>query len=222
MTITDLLARLDAVTPEGDGQWSARCPAHDDRTASLSVGIGDDHRILACCHAGCSTAAIVGAIGCELRDLFQDDQPNWNDDRNGHHGHAEAKTHDHRANQQAVENRQTVGFGRIVKTNDYRAADGTLLYQACRLDPKDFRQRAPDGNGGWTWKTKGIERVLYRLPELLAADPAAVVFVVEGEKDADNLARIGLVSTTNIGGAGKWRESYSDALRAGCGDPARQ
>ena len=52
--------------------------------------------------------------------------------------------------------------------------------------------------------------------------PSTTVFVVEGEKDADNLAALGLVSTTNVGGAGKWRESYNDALRAECGDPARQ
>ena len=54
----------------------------------------------------------------------------------------------------------------IVQVYDYVDADGALLYQTVRYEPKDFRQRRPDGNGGWIWK--GPERpVPYRLPELL-------------------------------------------------------
>ena len=61
---------------------------------------------------------------------------------------------------------------------------GKLLYQVCRLVPKDFRQRRPDGNGGWIWNTQGVDRALYHLPEVLKAN---TVCVTEGEKDADNL-----------------------------------
>ena len=95
---------------------------------------------------------------------------------------------------------------RIVATYDYRDRSGELLFQVVRYDPKDFRQRRPDGAGGWTWSTKGVERVLYRLPELLDADPRETVFICEGEKDADNLAALGLVATTAPAGAGKWRQ----------------
>ncbi len=91
----------------------------------------------------------------------------------------------------------------IVETYDYRNADGSLRYQVCRLDPKDFRQRQPDGNGGWTWKIKGLQPVPYRLPELLA-DRQSSVFIVEGEKDVDRLTKMGVVATCNSGGAGKW------------------
>jgi hypothetical protein len=52
----------------------------------------------------------------------------------------------------------------------------------------------------------GVERVPYRLPEVVAAD---TVWVVEGEKDADNLIARGLVATCNVGGAGKWRRAYA-------------
>ena len=71
---------------------------------------------------------------------------------------------------------------------------------------------SPDANGGWVWKTKGIRKVLYRLPELLAADPRETVFIVEGEKDADCLAGPGIVVTTNVGGAGKgkWKSEYNE------------
>ena len=96
------------------------------------------------------------------------------------------------------------GGGKIVATYDYRAADGALLFQVLKYQPKTFRQRRPDGNGGWTWSTKGVERVPYRLPELLDAFPGDAAFVTEGEKDADALIALGLVATCNAGGAGKW------------------
>ena len=63
------------------------------------------------------------------------------------------------------------GQRRIVATYDYHDQHGQLLFQVVRYDPKDFRQRRPDGNGGWIWKLDGVDRVLYRLPELLRAAP---------------------------------------------------
>ena len=98
--------------------------------------------------------------------------------------------------------------GRIVAKYDYTESDGTLLYQVLRLEPKSFRQRCPDGNGGWTWKLDD-RRVLYRLPELLRY-PDATVFVCEGEKDADRVASHGYCSTTVA--AGKWTEECVRAL----------
>jgi hypothetical protein len=92
----------------------------------------------------------------------------------------------------------------IVATYDYETARGEPLFQVVRLEPKDFRQRRPDGNGGWVWNLNGLEPVLYRLPELLEADPGHVVFIVEGEKDADALAALSLVATTSPMGAGRW------------------
>ena len=90
---------------------------------------------------------------------------------------------------------------KLVKTYDYTNEAGKLLFQVCRYFPKDFRQRKPDDQGGWTWKLGSVERILYRLPQLLKSD---YVIICEGEKDADRLAEIGLVATTNPGGAGKW------------------
>jgi hypothetical protein len=102
---------------------------------------------------------------------------------------------------------------RVVAAYDYRDEHGALLYQSVRFEPKGFNQRRPDGAGGWVYKLNGIRRVLYRLPELLTADPSQTVFIVEGEKDADRLADLGLVATTNAGGAGKWRDEFSEFLR---------
>lgn len=98
---------------------------------------------------------------------------------------------------------------RIVATYDYHDESGSLLYQVVRFDPKDFRQRQPDGNSDWRYNLSGVRRVLYRLPEILSS-PA--VYVVEGEKDADRLRSLGLPATCNSEGAGKWRDEYSQSL----------
>jgi hypothetical protein len=83
-----------------------------------------------------------------------------------------------------------------------------------RFEPKDFRQRRPDGTCGWTWNVKGVRPVPYRLPELieaLAGDRPVVV--VEGEKDADALARWNVPATCNAGGAGKWHTALNEHFR---------
>jgi hypothetical protein len=71
----------------------------------------------------------------------------------------------------------------IVVKYDYTDAAGVLLYQVLRLEPKSFRQRRPDGNGGWIWELDE-RRVPYHWPELLKY-PDGTVFICEGEKDAD-------------------------------------
>jgi len=103
-------------------------------------------------------------------------------------------------------------MSKIVKTYDYLDESGTLLFQAVRYEPKEFRQRRPDGEGGWVWNLQGVRRVLYRLEELLRADPANWVFIVEGEKDVDRLYEEGLVATTCAMGAVKWQDNYSEFL----------
>ncbi len=104
------------------------------------------------------------------------------------------------------------GKPKIVATYDYRAENGDLLFQVCRTDPKSFRQRKPKPGGGWDWRVKGVRVVPYRLPELLA-EPDRPVVVVEGEKDVDALAAIGLLATCNPGGALKWTCEHAEFLR---------
>lgn len=105
---------------------------------------------------------------------------------------------------------------RIVASYDYTDEDGKLLSQVVRRDPKDFRQRRPDPDhpGRWIYNMKGVRSVLYRLPEVLAAvREGELVWIVEGEKDADALANLGLTATTCSMGAGKWRREHSELLR---------
>jgi hypothetical protein len=91
---------------------------------------------------------------------------------------------------------------------DYRDADGNVAYRVERRGKGSvppFLQHGPDGNGGFHSARgcmQGVKRLPYLLPEMLASDPAQIVFVVEGEKDVDRLTRDGLIATTNSGGAG--------------------
>lgn len=67
--IDNILQRLDKVKKAGKG-YQARCPAHDDSGPSLSLREADDGRVLLHCFAGCSTPAVVAAIGLTMVDLF--------------------------------------------------------------------------------------------------------------------------------------------------------
>lgn len=70
MTAAQLLDRLEASRATGSGRWVAKCPAHPDRSPSLSVRETDDGTVLVRCFAGCGAADVVAAVGLELRDLF--------------------------------------------------------------------------------------------------------------------------------------------------------
>lgn len=68
--VNAMLDRLHGVKPRGNGRWLARCPAHDDKTPSLSIGTGDNGAVLIRCWRGCSAHEIVTAVGLNLSDLF--------------------------------------------------------------------------------------------------------------------------------------------------------
>lgn len=152
-----------------------RCPAHNDSTASLSVSRGEKGVVLKC-QAGCETTAVVEALGLAMRDLFDEQRDDRRDER-----------------------------PREVAAYDYVDPTGALLYQVVRMEPKTFRQRRPADGGGWEWSLNGIKRVLYRLPDVIAAVKAAsTIYITEGEKDAEAIIRAGQAATCNPGGAGKW------------------
>jgi DNA primase len=68
MTVEELLEKLEHVKTSGSG-WMTRCPAHEDRTPSLSINVGE-RGIVMKCHAGCENRAVCAALGISLRDLM--------------------------------------------------------------------------------------------------------------------------------------------------------
>lgn len=107
----------------------------------------------------------------------------------------------------------------IVATYDYTDENGDLIFQVCRMEvpdrpdiPKTFRQRRPDpgGRDGWNWKRGDVRQVPYRLAEVIEAlSQDLLIFIVEGEKDADRLWAAGIPATCNAGGAGKWPDGLN-------------
>ncbi|MGH8615539.1 MAG: AAA family ATPase, partial [Gammaproteobacteria bacterium] len=172
MIVTEILSRFQGVRQRGKG-WLALCPAHDDHEPSLSIGLSGD-KILVRCRAGCQTNTVLEKAALSMKDLFGD-SPRAS---NGQH-HAR----------------------RIVRTFDYCDEAGTVLFQVVRYEPKEFRQRRPDGPD-WIWNMKDARRVLYRLPALLA-DPAQLIVVHEGETACEAAIAAGLPGchTTTSGGA---------------------
>ena len=102
--------------------------------------------------------------------------------------------------------------GKIVAEYPYRDEAGGLLFQVVRFEPKDFRQRRPNGRGGWTWNLDGVRLVPYRLAEIIAAiKTGQTVLVVEGEKDVATAETLGFVATCAPGGVGMgWRSQYDE------------
>ena len=97
---------------------------------------------------------------------------------------------------------------------DYQDATGKVVYQVVRFAPKDFRQcKIVDGSKR-VWSMESVERLPYRLPELLVQPMS--VWVVEGEKDVEVLRAIGQTATCNPGGAGKWLPAFSQYLKNQC------
>ena len=184
MLTAEAVAAVLMGKPTASGGWMARCPSHDDRTASLSIAEGAGGKLLLKCHAHCEFEDILAAVDNESA----------------------------REASKAPSKKQ--GFGAassspIVATYDYCDVNGTLLYQAVRSEPKSFWQRRPDGKGGWINNMKGITRVPYRLPEWYGQNSKKPIIIVEGEKDADTVCALGLLGTTVMGGASAWRDELA-------------
>lgn len=213
----------------GDG-WTCRCPAHDDRSPSLSIHAGDDGRALVNCHAGCSGDAVCAAIGLRLADLFPDD-PNRRNGRTPRTRRVSTSTETRPAAPAAnsvdvdapkpvetfatarevvekLERRRGAKAAHWVYTDALGEPVGLVVRWNLPPDPDDA-ERKPRKDiqpvsklpEGWANKGMPTPRPLYRLPDLLATKPGDRVYVVEGEKAADACRAVGLVATTSPHGS---------------------
>lgn len=200
MTFEQILDRLPDRKSTSNG-WQARCPAHDDRKASLCVHQESDGKVLMKCQAGCETKDILAAMGLTWNDLFPE----------------KSQSAPSQPGQRKKRNRSFAGDRRVVATYDYVNEDSELLYQVQRTDTKEFIQRRRvirDNVAKWEYNIKGVTRVLYRLPQVKSAiTEGRTIYVVEGEKDVHTLESWGLTATTNSGGAmSKWLDGFSRSL----------
>lgn len=194
MDLKEFLSHLDGVKGSGN-QYSARCPAHEDRTASLSVSTGADGKILMKCHAGCEVRDIVAALGMEEKDLFPP---------------TSAAVDFVRASPAAPA--PPSGQWQEVAHYDYTDKQGGFLFRKIRWQTpqgKSFTWKHQEG-GAWVKGRGKHPPVLYNLKAVAGADE---VYLVEGEKDVETLRALGLVATSPPDGASsKWLEQYTRAL----------
>lgn len=184
-----------------------KCPAHDDSTPSLSVSPGgnpgpgqEPQPVVFKCHASCTPEAIIEAGGLDWAQVMAPPDP--------------VKSLHERA--------MWTPAGVASHVYPYHDARGQLLFEVLRIPQpgggKTIRQRRPDASSthGYAWNLDGVERVLYRLPDVLrAVQQGMTVHVAEGEKCADALQQViphGEVATTNPGGADRWLPQYGEQL----------
>ncbi len=182
----------------------ARCPAHDDRRPSLSLGQGRDGRALLRCHAGCRTEDVLEELGLEWRSLLPQDRP--------HEVPATPILRPAPQPGRSDPRPQTAGGSRRVASYTYTDAQGEELARKIRYEPKHFEWEVPDGRGGWrrARKGEGNPRVLYNLRPVLEAE---AVHLSEGEKASDALATVlpaGSAATCPPAG---WVSEYAEAFR---------
>lgn len=195
-TLKELVALIETKTnyqPQKRGDsYQCRCPAHEDDAPSLSVSKGDKQPYVLYCHAGCSHDQIMAALGVAAPAL------------NGNGATAVAVP---TAGKLAKPKKR--GLGELVAQYHYHDAAGNLAYIKNRYTPKTFRVVGANGK----WGLQGATPTLYNADLIAEADPDTPIWVVEGEKDADNLALfLDVLATCNYDGAGKWSEDYTALL----------
>jgi hypothetical protein len=195
-----VLARLQAAghdpkqTRKG---WSCRCPAHEDRNASLSIGTGDDGRVLLTCHAGCPFDSIVAALGIDPRDTFAESGPV------GRRQPAATKTPTTFSTWEQAVSSIAGRRGPPARVWHYHDVAGEVVGVVARWarpgGGKDVRPVARQADGAWAAAGMVTPRPVYGLPAVLQA--AGMVYVTEGEKAADAVRSLDLTCTTSAHGA---------------------
>ncbi len=235
MDIREFLQLLQKVSgPNSSGEYTARCPCHDDKTASLTVTVKASpkdgrERIYFHCHAGCSNDAIMGRLGLKPVDLIVNPEPPKGGEKPVRKKKAAAPKDQPAPPPEPAKASPKIDFNHPEAVYSYTDANGKERFQVCRYPymengkrEKTFRQRRyepqhPKANSqGYVFSVSDELRdnTLYKMPELTAAmREHRPVYVVEGEKDVETLLRLGYAATCNPGGAGKWRESYSRLLQ---------
>lgn len=205
----------EAVEAAKNGHKSmTRCPVHEDSTASLSVGPGQSQPVVMQCMAGCQTEDILAAEGIEWGEIAAE------------------------AEEKPKQNLWVPGNGTATDIYPYYDAQGVLRYEVLRAyedGKKRFFQRQPDSaaKSGYRWNLDGVERLLYRLPQVIeTVRGGGTIHIAEGEKCVHALLDAipeGDEATCNSGGAGRFLPEFAEVLAganvivyADADDPGRE
>lgn len=224
--------------PNRDDEFWAICPCHDDHEASLHLTIGNDGGIrMKCFVCGAGNAKVAKAMGKRPGDAICDAMTGEDlGQRNAQARPAKPKREAKKpkpAGHWKVGDVWKLGKGRetpytLVRFYDYQAEDGRTVMQKARFEhmredggkEKYFAFRSVGTDGGWYATTGIYAGLLYHLPALNAAKrEGRTVYIVEGEKDADNLAALGYCAISSAYGGGKgklegkWLPDYTERLR---------
>lgn len=190
----------------GEG-WTSRCPAHDDRKPSLTIGNGDHGGCVLCCQAGCPTSEVVASIGLTMRDLM----PYRDGARKAPKAGSQKKPEANPRRQNSFDSADgaIAALERTLGPNPrrwpYHDISGIVVMEVARWDlragGKEVRPISARGDR-WVIEALPEPRPLLHLPELARLPAGAWVFVVEGEPCVDAARSIELVATTSAGGSG--------------------
>jgi len=188
----EVIARRELGEPRRKGkELGFRCPIHGkDENPSLDVNPDKNKWICRVCNVGggaWSLAAFIAGIDPNNKESVK----------------AWLRERGYLPDSASVQPQAT-------RTYEYTDEEGRELYHVVRYEPKAFKYRRRGQHDDWIWNLDGVPRVPYNLPEVKLA---AEVWIVEGEKDADNLKRWKLTATTNPMGVGKWRDEYNEWFR---------
>lgn len=186
------------------GYWIARCPAHKDRNPSLSIRQGKKGRVSVRCFSGCETKDVLASIGLSFGDLYLDaDREAW----------IQKKREAERLFPSINIKSTRKPLGKMEATYRYTNRIGDLMAEKLRYEGKVFLWRTPKIGGGWDWKVDRETLPLYRLHEVISFP---MIFICEGEKDADNLRNVcqsKASTTTAPNGAKSWKSEYAQYFK---------
>lgn len=237
MNYNDIIERFN-VTRKYKTKCVCKCPSHEDNKASLTITYNSkDKKTLMNCGAGCNTNDILNAVGLTMSDLFDDaikpvEKINY---KNGFKNYDEVI-------QYLYEN--PIDDDEVVKVYKFKNDNNKIVYLKLRTKQKKFRHvrlfdtyliwglkgglyyETFDGSNIFSANEKGTrkieikeqEKILYNLPNIIKGiKKDKTIYIVEGEKDVDNLIRNGLIATTTSTGGGigadKWNDSYSQYFK---------
>lgn len=229
-------AKLQRVRATGERTARASCPspAHrrGDRNPSLLLKLADNGGLIFSCRAGCGKDQVLAALGLRWRDLCHD-RP-----REGRIMSRLVKTYPYRTPDgvtsfEVCRYHPKQGFPPRRKLPQcggdwvYSIVGGPVRRVEARQEESGYKAVRYDG----VWQpgdpcpagcvmTAPAELWPYNA-DLLAAEPERIAFWCEGEKDADNLRKLGLLATTTQGGAGvaqkegaaAWKRAWNKLFR---------